>query len=183
MGRNICWAPSQPSFCCSMQGWATGGRSSWRLCSLASPASSSAAISAMALQARSSLRLLLTFGLGLIIEGTFRNFFGSSGLPYSSLQELQGGQDLGFMFLPNYRAWVVVFSLVVCLTTWFCHRTHEAWRLSACSNREPHACARVRHQCAAHDYPHLWFRGCTGGCRRGHGSAGLYTSARKWAPI
>src|SRR4249919_2475300 len=62
--------------------------------------------------------LLLTFGLALIIEGTFRNFFGSSGLPYSVPAELQGGQNLGFMFLPNYRAWVVVFSLVVCLTTW-----------------------------------------------------------------
>ena len=63
--------------------------------------------------------LLLTFGLALIIEGTFRNFFGSSGLPYSVPPELQGGQNLGFMFLPNYRAWVVVFSLAVCLTTWF----------------------------------------------------------------
>jgi branched-chain amino acid transport system permease protein len=63
--------------------------------------------------------LLLTFGLALIIEGTFRNFFGSSGLPYAVPPELQGGQNLGFMFLPNYRAWVVAFSLVVCLTTWF----------------------------------------------------------------
>jgi branched-chain amino acid transport system permease protein len=63
--------------------------------------------------------LLLTFGLALIFEGTFRNFFGSSGLPYSVPPELQGGQNLGFMFLPNYRAWVVVFSLAVCLSTWF----------------------------------------------------------------
>jgi branched-chain amino acid transport system permease protein len=63
--------------------------------------------------------LLLTFGLALIFEGTFRNFFGSSGLPYSVPAELQGGHNLGFMFLPNYRAWVVVFSLAVCLTTWF----------------------------------------------------------------
>ncbi|MET0537310.1 MAG: branched-chain amino acid ABC transporter permease [Xanthobacteraceae bacterium] len=63
--------------------------------------------------------LLLTFGLALIIEGMFRNFFGSSGLPYSVPSELQGGQNLGFMFLPNYRAWVVVFSLFVCLGTWF----------------------------------------------------------------
>src|SRR5436305_13900926 len=63
--------------------------------------------------------LLLTFGLALIIEGTFRNFFGSSGLPYSVPPTLQGGQNLGFMFLPNYRAWVIVFSLLVCLTTWF----------------------------------------------------------------
>jgi branched-chain amino acid transport system permease protein len=63
--------------------------------------------------------LLLTFGLALMIEGTFRNFFGSSGLPYAVPPELQGGQNLGFMFLPNYRAWVVVFSLVICFGTWF----------------------------------------------------------------
>ena len=63
--------------------------------------------------------LLLTFGLALIIEGVFRNYFGSSGLPYRVPDLLQGGQNLGFMFLPNYRAWVVVFSLAVCLSTWF----------------------------------------------------------------
>ena len=63
--------------------------------------------------------LLLTFGLGLIIQGLFRNEFGSTGLPYAIPSQLQGGQNLGFMFLPNYRAWVVVASLVVCLATWF----------------------------------------------------------------
>ncbi len=63
--------------------------------------------------------LLLTFGLALIIEGVFRNYFGSSGLPYQVPEALRGGQNLGFMFLPNYRAWVVVFSLTVCLATWF----------------------------------------------------------------
>ncbi|MPZ56976.1 MAG: branched-chain amino acid ABC transporter permease [Rhizobiales bacterium] len=63
--------------------------------------------------------LLLTFGLALVIEGVFRNYFGSSGLPYRIPDALQGGQNLGFMFLPNYRAWVVVFSLAVCLATWF----------------------------------------------------------------
>jgi len=63
--------------------------------------------------------LLLTFGLALIIEGVFRNFFGSSGLPYTVPPALQGGRNLVFMFLPNYRAWVVVFSLAVCLITWF----------------------------------------------------------------
>jgi branched-chain amino acid transport system permease protein len=62
---------------------------------------------------------LLTFGCALIIQGTFQNFFGSSGLPYAIPQELTGGQNLGFMFLPNYRAWVVVFSLTICLATWF----------------------------------------------------------------
>ncbi len=63
--------------------------------------------------------LLLTFGLALIIQGLFRNYFGSSGLPYQIPAELRGGQNLGFMFLPNYRGWVVVASLVVCLVTWF----------------------------------------------------------------
>jgi branched-chain amino acid transport system permease protein len=63
--------------------------------------------------------LLLTFGLALMIEGTFRNYFGSSGLPYSIPPALQGGYNLGFMFLPTYRAWVILFSLLVCITTWF----------------------------------------------------------------
>src|SRR5215472_5259069 len=66
-----------------------------------------------------SFYALLSLGLAVIFEGTFRNFFGYSGLPYSVPPTLQGGQNLGFMFLPNYRAWVVVFSLAVCLTTWF----------------------------------------------------------------
>ncbi len=63
--------------------------------------------------------LLLTFGLGLIIQGLFRNRFGSSGLPYAIPSQLTGGRNLGFMILPNYRAWVIVFSLVICLATWF----------------------------------------------------------------
>jgi branched-chain amino acid transport system permease protein len=63
--------------------------------------------------------LILTFGLALIIEGLFRNYFGSSGKPYQIPAALQGGRNLGFMFLPNYRAWVIVFSLAVCLATWF----------------------------------------------------------------
>ena len=63
--------------------------------------------------------LLLTFGLALIIEGVFRNKFGSSGLPYQVPDALKGGRNLGFMFLPNYRAWVIVLSLAVCLATWF----------------------------------------------------------------
>ncbi len=63
--------------------------------------------------------LLLTFGLALVIEGLFRNNFGSSGLPYQVPETLRGGRNLGFMFLPNYRAWVIVLSLAVCLATWF----------------------------------------------------------------
>jgi branched-chain amino acid transport system permease protein len=61
--------------------------------------------------------LLLTFGLALIIEGLFRQQFGSTGLPYD--MPIPGGTNLGFMFLPWYRAWVVAFSLAVCLATWF----------------------------------------------------------------
>ena len=62
--------------------------------------------------------LLLTFGLALIIQGLFRNQYGVSGLPYAIPAELSGGQRLPFMFLPNYRAWVVVASLTVCIATW-----------------------------------------------------------------
>jgi branched-chain amino acid transport system permease protein len=71
--------------------------------------------------------LLLTFGVALIIQGVFQNYFGSSGLPYAipdypkigEFNGLQGGINLGFMFLPIYRGWVVVFSLIVCIATWY----------------------------------------------------------------
>ncbi|WP_297721746.1 branched-chain amino acid ABC transporter permease [Limnohabitans sp. Rim8] len=63
--------------------------------------------------------LLLTFGLALIIQGVFRNEFGSSGMPYPAPDVFQGVFNLGFMFLPKYRAWVIGVSLVVCLGTWF----------------------------------------------------------------
>ncbi len=72
--------------------------------------------------------LLLTFGLALIIQGLFRNYYGVSGLPYRIPDVLSGGQNLGFMFLPNYRAWVVVASVLVCFGTWF---TIEKTRLGA----------------------------------------------------
>ncbi|MDB5902064.1 MAG: transporter permease, partial [Betaproteobacteria bacterium] len=62
---------------------------------------------------------LLTFGLTLVIQGMFRHEFGSTGLPYAIPKALEGGQNLGFMFLPNYRAWVIAASLTVCLATWF----------------------------------------------------------------
>jgi len=63
--------------------------------------------------------LLLTFGLALIAEGVFREQFGVSGQSYPVPDALQGATDLGFMVLPNYRAWVVLASLVICLGTWF----------------------------------------------------------------
>lgn len=63
--------------------------------------------------------LLLTFGIALIVQGVFQNYFGSSGLPYAIPDQLKGGMNLGFMFLPVYRGWVVIFSLIVCIATWF----------------------------------------------------------------
>ena len=63
--------------------------------------------------------LLLTFGIALMIEGLFRHLYGVSGQPYPIPRELAGGQNLGFMFLPNYRGWVVAASLIVCLATWY----------------------------------------------------------------
>ncbi len=62
--------------------------------------------------------LLFTFGLALVIEGTFRYYYGSSGQPYAVPSALAGGYNLGFMFLPKYRGWVVLASLLVCLGTW-----------------------------------------------------------------
>ena len=62
--------------------------------------------------------LLLTFGLALVIEGLARNQFGSSGMPFAIPSQLQGATDLGFMFMPNYRGWVVLASASVCLVVW-----------------------------------------------------------------
>jgi branched-chain amino acid transport system permease protein len=63
--------------------------------------------------------LLLTFGITLMLEGLFRSFYGVSGQPYSVPDALMGATNLGFMILPNYRAWVVAASLTVCLATWY----------------------------------------------------------------
>lgn len=63
--------------------------------------------------------LLLTFGLTLLIEGIFRSFYGVSGQPYPTPELLKGGVNLGFMYLPIYRGWVVIASIIVCLATWF----------------------------------------------------------------
>lgn len=63
--------------------------------------------------------LLLTFGITLLIEGLFRSFYGAAGQPYSTPDALRGATDVGFMMLPNYRAWVVVASLTVCFITWY----------------------------------------------------------------
>jgi len=62
--------------------------------------------------------LLLTFGLALIFQGLFQNYFGASGLPYAIPEQLSGAYNLGFMFLPVYRGWVIVASIIVCFGTW-----------------------------------------------------------------
>lgn len=63
--------------------------------------------------------LLLTFGITLMLEGVFRSFYGVSGQPFTVPSQLAGATDLGFMILPNYRAWVVFASIMVCMATWF----------------------------------------------------------------
>jgi branched-chain amino acid transport system permease protein len=82
--------------------------------------------------------LLLTFGATLLIEGVFRSFYGSSGLPYPVPDLLRGSFDLGIMVLPVYRAWVVAVSLLVCLATWFViERTPLGARLRAGTENAP----------------------------------------------
>ena len=82
--------------------------------------------------------LLLTFGLALVIQGLFRNYYGSSGLPYRIPDMLQGATNLGFMYLPNYRGWVVVAALVVCLSTWaIIEKTSLGARLRAATENAP----------------------------------------------
>ena len=114
--------------------------------------------------------LILTFGLALIIEGLFRNYYGSSGQPYQVPEALRGGRNLGFMFLPNYRAWVIAFSLTICLATWF---AIERTRLPARGDRESDPGARLRHQRAAHGDADLRFWRRARGAGRRHGGADL----------
>jgi branched-chain amino acid transport system permease protein len=82
--------------------------------------------------------LLLTFGLALILQGLFSNWFGSSGLPYEIPPALQGGMALPFMFLPNYRVWVIGVSLVLCIGTWaIIERTRLGSWLRAATENAP----------------------------------------------
>jgi branched-chain amino acid transport system permease protein len=82
--------------------------------------------------------LLLTFGLALVIEGLFRNAYGSSGMPYRIPDALQGATNLGFMYLPNYRGWVVLVAIVVCLATWaIIEKTFLGARLRAATENAP----------------------------------------------
>ena len=82
--------------------------------------------------------LLLTFGLALVIQGLFRNEYGSSGQPYSIPAQLSGGVSLGFMFLPYYRGWIIVASLLTCLATWYLiERTRLGAYLRAATENPP----------------------------------------------
>ena len=82
--------------------------------------------------------LLLTFGLALVIQGLFQQKYGSSGQPYTIPGALQGARDLGFMFLPIYRGWVIVASLIVCFGTWFAiERTRLGAYLRAATENAP----------------------------------------------
>lgn len=82
--------------------------------------------------------LLLTFGLALMAEGTLQRFFGSSGLAYPAPKALQGVVNLGFMFLPLYRAWVIAASVVICFTAWFLiERTRLGATMRAATENSP----------------------------------------------
>jgi branched-chain amino acid transport system permease protein len=82
--------------------------------------------------------LLFTYGVALTLQGLFSNWFGSSGMPYDIPKQLAGGQLLPFMYLPNYRVWVVGFSLMICLTAWaLIERTTLGARLRAATENAP----------------------------------------------
>jgi len=82
--------------------------------------------------------LLLTFGMALVIEGLFRNAYGSSGMPYAIPSVLQGATNLGFMYMPNYRGWVVLVAIVVCIATWaIIEKTPLGAKLRAATENAP----------------------------------------------
>ena len=125
--------------------------------------------------------LLLTFGLALIIEGVFRNYFGSSGLPYHVARAAAGRAESRLHVpaeLPRLGGRVFARRLPRHLVR---DRAHEARRLSARRDRKSRAGARLRHQCAAHDHADLRLRRGAGGARRRDGGADLQRSARRWA--
>jgi branched-chain amino acid transport system permease protein len=102
--------------------------------------------------------LLLTFGLALVIQGLFRNEYGSTGLPYQVPPQLAGGQNLGFMFLPNYRAWVVADLARRLPRHLVRDRAHQAGLVPARRDREPDPGPGLRHRRAAHGDAHLRLR-------------------------
>ena len=115
--------------------------------------------------------LLLTFGLTLLIEGFFRSFYGVSGLQYQVPEQLAGARNLGFMILPNYRAWVVLASLIVCFGTWYVIERTKLGRAAARRHRKCEADRSVRRQRAVNGDFDLRLRRCAGGlCRRAGGA-------------
>ena len=114
--------------------------------------------------------LLLTFGLALMIEGLFRDLYGVAGQPYSIPEVLSGAFNLGFMFLPKYRAWVIVASLTVCFVTWFMIEKTRLGAYLRAATENPQFDAGVRYQCAADGDADLWFRCRPGGICRSAGS-------------
>lgn len=81
--------------------------------------------------------LLMTFGLALVIQGMFRKYYGSSGMPYDIPAALTGGYNLGFAFLPNYRSWVVGLSVLVCIGTWLMIEKTRLGSLLRASTEKP----------------------------------------------
>ncbi len=118
--------------------------------------------------------LLLTFGLALVVQGLFRNDLRlAPGCPTSLPDELAGGINLGFMFLPKYRAWVIVASLLVCLATWYVIERTKLGLVPARRDRESRAGPGVRHQRAADDHADVWLRRRARRARRRDGRADL----------
>ena len=128
------------------------------------------------LQARSHLRPAADLRPFPVHPGLFVYWYGTAGQPYPVPQALTGGHNLGFMFLPKYRAWVVVASLVLCFATWFAIEKTRARRLSARRDRESDADARLRHQRAAAGDAGFGVGVALAGARRGARGADLQVS-------
>src|SRR3982074_1040283 len=122
--------------------------------------------------------LLLTFGLALIIQGVFQNYFGSSGLPYAIPDELEGGMNPRFLFPPHFPADLSRLGGRIFARGMPAHlvpdRADAAWRQPARRYRKPDAGARIRHQCTAHD--HADIRARRRSCRAGRGIVGAHQS-------
>ena len=118
--------------------------------------------------------LLLTFGIALIIEGLFRNTYGSSGQPYPIPSQLPGGRNLGFMFLPNYRAWVILASAAICLTTWFVIERTKLGAYLRAATENPQLVQAFGINVPRMITTDLWLRRRTRRVRRGHGGADLF---------
>lgn len=81
--------------------------------------------------------LLLTFGIALMLQSLFQSLFGSSGLPYGIPAELRGGWNLGFVFLPKYRAWIIVVSILICFAVWYAIEKTRLGSYLRATNEDP----------------------------------------------